>query len=201
LYCKPQLLANLARNNGIENWWLLDEINRHPTDRVWHRQMELPPALYFIGKCLLESPYRRAVRLMNAEAKALELLCEILTRAQDGSDTLQPLPSDNEARVLESARRLVSAHLDQPLRIYEIAKSVGMSESKLKRAFKARYASTIFDYGLECRMTHALDLLRRCRMPVGEVAFLVGYRHQTSFASAFHDYFGFLPSRARTEMH
>jgi AraC-like DNA-binding protein len=38
-------------------------------------------------------------------------------------------------------------------------------------------------------------------MCVGQVAYAVGYRHQTSFASAFKDFFGFLPSKARTEMH
>ena len=202
LFCRPQLLANLARNNGVENWWLLEEIEKkNPRDCVWHNQMDLPPALLFIGKSLLESPYRRGLRLMHAEAKALELLCEFLSRAQDGSDTFQQTPSDNEARRLEGARRLVAAHLDKPLRICEIAKSVGMSESKLKRAFKARFGATIFDYGLECRMRHALDLLRGCRLSVGEVAYRVGYRHQTSFAAAFQDYFGFLPSKARTDMH
>jgi transcriptional regulator GlxA family with amidase domain len=76
-----------------------------------------------------------------------------------------------------------------------------MSESKLKRAFKARFGVTVFDYGLECRMRYALELLRCKRMSVGQVAYAAGYRHQTSFASAFHDYFGFLPSKARTEMH
>jgi len=33
-----------------------------------------------------------------------------------------------------------------------------MSESKLKRAFKDYFGTTIFEYGLECRMRHALDL-------------------------------------------
>jgi AraC-like DNA-binding protein len=76
-----------------------------------------------------------------------------------------------------------------------------MSESKLKRTFKARFGATVFDYGLECRMRHALELLRCRRMSVGQVAYAVGYRHQTSFTSAFFQFFGFLPSKARTDMH
>ena len=87
------------------------------------------------------------------------------------------------------------------MRICDVARTVGMSESKLKRAFKARFGVTVFEYGLECRMRHALELLRCKKMPVGQVAFAVGYRHQTSFASAFRDFFGFLPSSARTDMH
>jgi len=38
-----------------------------------------------------------------------------------------------------------------------------MSESKLKRTFKSRFGATVFDYGLGCRMHHALQLLRRRR--------------------------------------
>jgi AraC-like DNA-binding protein len=49
-------------------------------------------------------------------------------------------------------------------------------------------------------MQTALELLRCRHMSVNQVAFAVGYRHQTSFTSAFFDYFGFLPSKARTQM-
>ena len=87
------------------------------------------------------------------------------------------------------------------MRTCDVARSIGMSESKLKRSFKARYGTTVFDYGLECRMRHALELLRCKRMSVGQVAYAVGYRHQTSFASAFQEHFGFQPSKARTQMH
>lgn len=59
---------------------------------------------------------------------------------------------------------------------------------------------TIFEYALERRMKHALELLRCKHEPVGQVAYAVGYRHQTSFASAFHEYFGFLPVGPRTDM-
>lgn len=201
LYCRPQFLAGLARRNGIKHWPLLEEIDRHPPDTVWYRDAALTPTLLYIGTSLLESPYHRGIRLLHAEAKALEMLCEILEGTLEPAGGLLPKTSESEYRKLEEARRLIASHLSAPLRIGGIAHAIGMSESKLKRTFKARYGVTVFDYGLDCRMRHALELLRCKRMFVGQVAFAVGYRHQTSFAAAFHEFFGFLPSKARAEMH
>ena len=201
LFCRPQYLAQLARDNGITRWPLLEEIGEHTVDSVWHRQLPLSPALLYIGKSLLESPYRSGIRLLHAEAKALELLCEVLSSAQEAEERSCTISSEGESRQLEAARRMLATNLSDPLRICDVARTVGMSESKLKRTFKVCFGVTVFDYGLQCRMRHALDLLRCRRMSVGQVAYAVGYRHQTSFASAFHEFYGFLPSKARTDMH
>jgi len=78
--------------------------------------------------------------------------------------------SESESRQLDVARRMLATQLSTPLRIGDIARAIGMSDSKLKRTFKARFGVTVFDYGLECRMRHALELLRCKRMSVGQVA-------------------------------
>ena len=200
LYCRPQFIAELARRNGIEKWPLLEEIASQSPTAVWHRLSALSPALQYLGKSLLESSFQRGVRLLYAEAKSLELLCEILALS-DTHDGESPGLTDTESRQLYQARRLIGARLSEPMRICDIARNIGMSESKLKRAFKARFGTTVHDYGLECRMRHALDLLRCKRLSVNRVAQAVGYRHHTSFTHAFVDCFGFLPSKARHDAH
>lgn len=201
LYCRPHFLAELARRSGIARLPLLERIDAQPKDSVWYRQCELTPTLLYIGKSLIESSYRKGIRLLHAEAKALELLCEVLETAGECNDVARPVTSEREARQLGSVQRILVEQLSSPMRICDIARAVGMSESKLKRTFKARFGMTVYNYGVDCRMHHALELLRCRRMTVGQVAYAVGYRHQTSFASAFHEFFGFLPSKARTEMH
>ena len=200
LYCRPKFLAELARQNGIERWPILEEIQKQSSATVWLRQAELSPTLLYVGKSLLDSPYTRGIRLLHAEAKALELLCDVLAQGQEPeSDSF--IFTDLESRQLLHARRLLSTQLSEPLRVADIARAIGMSESKLKRTFKARFGITVFDFGLSCRMRHALQLLRCGRLSVGEVAYAAGYRHPTSFSAAFLDFFGFLPRKARTEMH
>ena len=200
LYCGRQLLAALALRNGIDRWDVLEEIDRLDAESVWYREVALSPTLLYIGKSLIDSPYRNGIRLLHAEAKALELLCEVLGEAQKQRSEVPQTLSEAEARQLEVARRMLATNLSEPLRNRDIARTVAMSESKLSRLFKLRFGVTVFDYGLECRMQTALELLRCRHMSVNQVAFAVGYRHQTSFTSAFFDYFGFLPSKARTQM-
>ena len=201
LYCRPRFLAELARATGLERWPLLEEIDAHQSTSAWYRQTELSPTLAFVAKSLLDNPYRQGIRLLYAEAKASEVLCEVVSAAAVASTTVRALTSEHEARQMELARRKLATDLSAPTRISDIARAIGMSESKLTRVFKECFGVTLFDYRLECRMRYALDLLRCKRMPVTQVSYAVGYRHPTSFAAAFQDFFGFPPSRARTEMH
>ena len=201
LYCRPRFLAQLASATGVASWSLLAEIERHPSTSVCYRLSELSPTLAYVGKSLLDSPYRDGVRLLHAEAKALELLCEVLTAAKEAALDPPALISESEGRQIELARRKLATELSAPVRVADIARTIGMSESKLTRVFKQCFGITVFDYRLECRMRHALELLRCKRMPVTQVAYAVGYRHPTSFAAAFQEFFGFTPSKARTGLH
>lgn len=201
LYCRPRFLAQVASATGLASWSLLADIARHPPTSVWCRLSELSPTLVYVGKSLLDSPYREGVRLLHAEAKALELLCEVLTAAKEAELAPRGVVTESEGRQVELARRKLAAELGAPLRMGDIARAIGMSESKLTRVFKERFGSTVFDYRLECRMRYALELLRCKRMSVTQVAYAVGYRHPTSFAAAFQEFFGFPPSKARTGLH
>jgi AraC-like DNA-binding protein len=100
-------------------------------------------------------------------------------------------------RQIDTVRRILSTQYAPTPHICELARRVGMSESKLKRAFKEHFGTTVFEYGLECRMRRALELLQGNATSISQVAECVGYQHQTSFTAAFRDHFGFLPSEAR----
>lgn len=202
LYCRQEYLVELVRQNSISRWPLLEQIEaRRPDNSVWHKLLPLSAGLMYVAKSLLQTPFRGGIKLLHAEAKSLELLCEVLSGNDSGATDDAPVVTDTEIRQLEAVRRMLSTQLSNPPSVASVSRAVGMSESKLKRAFKARYAVTVFDFGLECRMRHALDLLRCQRLSVGQVANAVGYRHQTSFSAAFREYFGFLPRDARTDIH
>jgi AraC-like DNA-binding protein len=198
LYCRPAFLARLLHRNGIAGCSLLQTIDCVDQRTVWHETRPLSAALHYVAAALLQSPYQQGFRLLHSEAKALEILCQVLSPAP-GELASEPAPSGSTlARQIDAVRRILSHQYAPIPHICELARRVGVSESKLKRAFKGRFGVTVAEYGLECRMRRALELLRADTMSICQVAERVGYQHQTSFTAAFREHFGFLPSEART---
>jgi AraC-like DNA-binding protein len=198
LYCRPSFLAELLHRNGIPESPLLQTIEANDGSRVWHEKRPLNAGLQYVATSLLQSPYQHGFRLLHSEAKALELLCQVLSPAPNGLDADRPPANTSTVvRQIDTVRRILGTQYAPIPHICELARRVGMSESKLKRAFKEHFGTTVFEYGLECRMHHALELLRADSMSIYQVAECVGYQHQTSFTAAFRDHFGFLPSEAR----
>jgi AraC-like DNA-binding protein len=78
-----------------------------------------------------------------------------------------------------------------------VARATGLNETTLKRGFKAIFGETLFEFSVRCRMQHALKLLRHQHLPVKRVAEATGYRHHTSFATAFLRHFGTRPKDIR----
>jgi transcriptional regulator GlxA family with amidase domain len=177
---------------------LLHAIARNPGGGVWHERRPLSAGLHYVATSLLQSPYQHGFRLMHSEAKALELLCEVLSPGSNELEAQRSAASTTLVRQIDTVRRILSTQYAPIPHIHELARRVGMSESKLKRAFKEHFGTTLFDYGLDCRMRHAHELLRANSMSICQVAECVGYQHQTSFTAAFRDHFGFLPSEARS---
>jgi AraC-like DNA-binding protein len=195
LYCRPSYLAHLLHRNGITDCPLLNAIELHDPESPWHETRPLSASLHYVAAGLLQSPYQQGFRLLHSEAKALEILCQVLSPApgECGHATAAtPL-----LRQIDTVRRILSTQYAPIPHICELARRVGMSESKLKRAFKEHFGMTVFEYGLESRMRHALELLQADTVSICQVAESVGYQHQTSFTAAFRDHFGFLPSEAR----
>lgn len=198
VFCSAAHFAALADRYGIAVPDILSFMAGSGITELRHQLLPMNAGLLHIAHSLLRSPYEGGLRLMHAEAKVTELLCEVLHRAAQA-----PAPTrvgcNDDLRRLDIARRIIMTQHSPPPQIAEIARRVGMSETKLKRAFKARFGTTLFDMSLDARMRHALELLRCKHMAVGQVAYAVGYSHQTSFASAFKRHFGFLPRAARQE--
>lgn len=198
LYCRPGYLQSMALRHGLEIPEELAFITGAPTASIRHLLRPLSPGLVLVVHGLLHSPLVGGLRLLHAETKATELLCEVLHASARSSPGPRSF-SEDDLRRLDVARQIVTTQFSPPPLISDLARRIGMSETKLKRAFKLRFGTTIFDMSVDARMRHALELLRCRHMPVSRVALAVGYSHQTSFASAFKKHFGFLPRTARQD--
>jgi AraC-like DNA-binding protein len=77
--------------------------------------------------------------------------------------------------------------------IGELARRVGMNQTKLKAAFREVTGMTIYEYILRCRMERAAILLQTQEYSVAEVAYQVGYTYPANFTHAFKKFHGALP--------
>ncbi len=89
--------------------------------------------------------------------------------------------------------RYWNGKFQNPPRLLDLAKAVGVSHPKLNSCFREAYGATIFEYLREVRLSRARSILEEGRMNVTEAAFEVGYSSLSHFAKAFREHFGAPP--------
>lgn len=103
--------------------------------------------------------------------------------------------SDDETlRLMKVEALLVKNFAINPPTIDELARISAMSNTKLKKDFKALYGLPIYEYFQKNRMLKAKSLLTLGEYTIKEVGQMVGYSNLSHFANTFKKEFGFLPS-------
>jgi AraC-like DNA-binding protein len=105
--------------------------------------------------------------------------------------------ADSDRRAVQRARIVLEQQMADPPSLSQLAKTVGMSRSKLKKLFPDVCGLTPYGYLRRARMERALCLIRNNGMSVTEAAFEVGYNSLSRFSKVFAEHFGFNPSEAR----
>lgn len=201
LYCRPgvfltQLGIDRNRLPGIVNSFL-DGKNQTTEYEV----VNLNPAMAFSITSFLRSGFTSRFHLLHAKSKAYHLLCDTLqflcTANIDDDENIKPL-STYETMRLQEARDILSTQFNPPPTIRELAKKIGLNETKFKRGFKQLFGATIHEYANYHRMQKALELLQTTEISITDVAQTVGYEYQTSFTAAVKHFFGVTPRQLRS---
>lgn len=98
------------------------------------------------------------------------------------------------------AVRFIYDNIDQPLKLEDIAKAVGISLSSLKRLFAEATNKTPGGFIRRLRMELAFRSLQSRNDSVLKVALSSGFDDQAAFARCFKDTFGYTPSVARKKL-
>jgi AraC-like DNA-binding protein len=194
---RPEFLVKSFFSSSVEAPKALQTFLSGSTSQVNFLHLPLTPEMFGLATKVVDNPTHGPVSLVYVEAIALALLCEAVTEFGDAGAAVQEHFSPRELRCLNVARALLMRQLAPPPTIRQVARSAGMAETSLTRDFKAAFGETIFDFSLRCRMQHALRMLRSECVPIAQVGEAVGYRHPTSFATAFLRHFGMRPKDVR----
>jgi AraC-like DNA-binding protein len=136
-----------------------------------------------------------ALRGRYLEALSMEILLQMIgefSNRQMLQNTATGLRARDLNRIYE-ARDYLTQHYGKPPKISELARMVGLNQTKLKAGFREVTKYTIYDFITKCRMERAADLLLTGNYGIAEVAYEVGYNYPANFTSAFKKFYGKLP--------
>jgi len=199
LFCKPEFVSGLIPESGTMPRHIRRFLSSD-SGAVNYCGLPVDAEILDTASRIVRSTYAGRMHLVHMEAKVLELFCQILRSFDRLSEAFDEQYSEWDLDRLHQAREVLASRFTPVPTIRSIARELGINESKLKRGFKTLFGKTIFEYGHECRMQHALQLLRDRHLRIGLVAESAGYMHQTTFASAFKQHFGYRPKEIRRLM-
>lgn len=100
---------------------------------------------------------------------------------------------------VRQAQEHLRRHLDQPLRVGDLARAAGLSTSHFSALFRAATGGGVLEYLKRLRMARACELLITTPRTVGEVAAAVGYEDPFYFSRQFRAVHGCSPVQYRAE--
>ena len=125
---------------------------------------------------------------------AVQLLRKYCTRQpklQEDNDGLPPY-------LLKQARDYIHAHLNQKLKLEDIADMLGMSQYYFSHLFSRSMGIAPYQYVIQQRVEKAKQLLRQKRdLSIADIALECGFSHQSHLAKYFKQLTGVTPHKYR----
>lgn len=155
LYCKPDLFINRLGLSADQLPEIIKSFVSGKNNSIEYDVIPLNPALGFSITNLLRSNMDDNFHLIHTRAKTFDLLCDILqylhpANTSEAGDSISL--SSYEQEQLQKARDILSTTFNPPPTIKELARTIGVNETKFKRGFKKLFGSTIHEYSNYHRM-------------------------------------------------
>ena len=126
-----------------------------------------------------------------------EFICERIR----GRNDVQRVPlkhhlGTSQPRLVE-AIALMEANLDEPMRLDELSRHVGLSRRQLERLFQKHLSCVPTRYYLKLRLARARQLLLQTTMSIVDIAFACGFVSAPHFSKCYRDQYGCPPREER----
>lgn len=164
----------------------LSKINHHTT-----------PAMQMIIHQVKSCNMQGMLREFYIDNKITELLILVLDVVMNHPAYKAIKLRAHDIDCLHHAREILVENWANPCSLIELARKVGINDFKLKKGFKQKFGTTVFEFLADIKMEKSMELLRNTEMTITDIAYTVGYQHPTAFTAAFNKKFGFPPSVAR----
>ncbi|QJD79072.1 helix-turn-helix transcriptional regulator [Spirosoma rhododendri] len=127
--------------------------------------------------------------------KVQELVYQVIDRLlrRDAGQHQPVVPADTDR--LFSVRTAILTDLAAPPRLPQLARMVGMSQTRLKDLFRQVFGTSIYAYFQQARIEEAALLLRQRKHSVAEVGYRLGFENMSHFSRLFQKHKGIAPKK------
>ena len=108
---------------------------------------------------------------------------------------LAPAPRGLNPRSLQRVKDFIEAHLGEEIDLQMLANVANVSRFHFARLFRRSTGASAIAWLEQARMRRAQELIRQGRLPLAQVAALVGYADQSYFTRRFRLAVGVTPAR------
>jgi AraC-like DNA-binding protein len=91
----------------------------------------------------------------------------------------------------------IQEHLEDSIRLEELAAMVHLDKSYLVRLFRDTYGQTPIQLLIRMRMELACDLIANTDLPIGQIALQCGYASPSYFSAEYKKHYGVTPAMHR----
>ena len=100
---------------------------------------------------------------------------------------------------IKRLNRHLDEHIDQPIRVQDLGRLIGLSSNYLNRAFKRSFGETPHSHITRRRVERAAHLLLTSDIALAEIALACGFSDQAHLCRLFRQHFGATPAMWRRE--
>lgn len=86
---------------------------------------------------------------------------------------------------IQTACSYIEKHLNQTMKIGDLARNVYISQSHLRLLFRKTFGKSPMEYLQQARMKRTKELLVNTEIPIRDIAEMIGYQNQNMFSRSF----------------
>ena len=198
----PLLLDSVMEGQSDQAHRDLQAIVDVSKQKHYFEKEEMTPSMHIAARQIISCPYQGFVRRMYLESKVMELISLKLSQMTSSEKRIDNLPilRAGDIERIRKAKKILICNMDSPPSLLKLAKSVGLTHTRLSRGFHELYGTTVFDYLRRQRLEEGRLLLEQDNMNIAEVAYAIGFSSPSHFAKEFLKYFGTQPKSYRREI-
>ena len=181
-------LLNQVQSRGLRPQMQAHDVLQDPT---LHHLMEV---------LLLEKQNGFQSGIFFLDGVATALASYLLHRYSNASSVERNFRGGMQSSALRRCIEYIEAHLEEEIRLHELANEAGISPSHLIRSFRQSTGKTPYQFLLDRRVQRARALMRNHRTPLAEVALASGFADQHHMARVFRRVTSVTPSSYRRSL-